>query len=94
VKRIGYIATLVAAVVVGAAAPAAAIADGASGGTSSNGVGFCMVYLAPNPTEGTDGEVPFDRLGKAMREIAKYSGAPALLVELRYPSCGGPGAIE
>lgn len=76
------------------AAPAGAIAAGAHGGTSSHGVGFCVVYVTPNPSEGTGGEIGFDRLGHFMQTVAPGGGTPALLAEIRYPSCGGPSAGE
>ncbi|HEX5616008.1 MAG TPA: hypothetical protein VFZ83_12720 [Acidimicrobiia bacterium] len=93
-RRLLMMLTAVAALGVLGAAPAGAIADNAHGGTQSHGVGFCFVYLTPDPEEGTEGEVPFDRLGKAIRESARDAGVPAVLADLRYPSCGGPSAVE
>jgi hypothetical protein len=61
------------------------------GGTRSHGLGFCVHAVAADPS--LIGENSF---GAAVSNVAT-SGPGALppqLEELRYPVCGGPGAVE
>jgi hypothetical protein len=87
--------TAVAALLTISAAPAGAVPAGwltAPGGANSNGAGFCVSQVAQDP-EGTAGTSSFGELVRA----TATSGAGAVPDELngvRYPLCGGPGAVE
>jgi hypothetical protein len=71
--------------------PSQATADSTTGGTRSHGLGFCIRAIAQDPSL-----IGVDHLGTEVSGTATSGPAavPGALEEIRYPICGGPGAIE
>lgn len=87
--------TGVAALLTVSAAPASAAPPGwetAPGGANSNGAGFCVAQVAQDP-EGTIGTSSFGELVRATA-TSNAGAVPDELSRVRYPTCGGPGAVE
>src|SRR3954447_5701221 len=64
----------------------------AAGGHNSNGAGFCVSQVARDP-ENTVGTSSFGELVRATATSGP-GAVPAELENVRYPTCGGPGAAE
>jgi hypothetical protein len=71
--------------------PVPASAASSTGGTRSHGVGFCIHAIAQDPSL-----IGVEHLGaEVSTEATAQPGAIAeALDEIRYPICGGPGAVE
>jgi hypothetical protein len=71
--------------------PGQAAADSTTGGTRSHGLGFCIRAIAQDPSL-----IGVDHLGTEVSGTATSGPGvvPGALEEIRYPTCGGPGAIE
>jgi|1185.fasta_scaffold1614901_1 hypothetical protein len=71
--------------------PSQATAASTTGGTRSHGLGFCIRALAQDPSL-----AGADHFGTAVAATATSGpgAVPAALEDIRYPVCGGPGAVE
>ena len=90
-KRTVY-ASVTAIIALGAVlVPSEATADSTAGGTRSHGLGFCIRAIAQDPSL-----IGVDNLGEEVAGTATSGPGvvPAALEEIRYPTCGGPGAVE
>jgi len=83
---------IVAAALLGAmATPCAAQAAATTGGTRSHGVGFCIHSVAVDPAQ-----IGANNFGEEASGTATSApgAVPTALESIRYPTCGGPGAVE